>query len=180
MAILSRAELLSNIVTITETTYIGDRTAHIDEATSIAGTCTDEKSKSNILSHTNIGSTPSNLDPNPRTHLNSALINLSVVDLNRVSVGSENRVAAQSRLGAGTDALEVLGGRQALVLDEVGVEQVDVGVEALELLAVGGQEGEDGHVAVGALVDVPLLARNGGGREDLGVALGVPAAVAVC
>ena len=151
---------------------------HIDEEASLAGTCTDEKNKANTLTHTNTGTT-SNLLPSPKP--NSALINnLSVVDLNRVSVGSEHRVAAQSRLGAGTDALEVLGGRQALVLDEVGVEQVDVGVEALELLAVGGQEGEDGHVAVGALVHVPLLAGDGGGGEDLGVALGVPAAVAVC
>lgn len=102
---------------------------------------------------------------------------LSVVDLDRVSVGSEHCVAAQSRLSASTNALQVLGRRQALVLDEVGEEQVDVGVEALDLLAVGGQEREDGHVAVGALVDVPLLAGDGGGGEDLGVALRIPAAV---
>lgn len=148
-----------------------------DEEASLAGTCTGEKKNdSNVLPRTNIGTASSKLFPTPEP--NSTLINnLSVVDADGVAGGSELRVAAQGGLGAGTDALEVLGGRQALVLDEVGVEEVDVAAEALELLAVGGQEGEDGHVAVGALVHVPLLAGDGGGGEHLGIALGVPAAV---
>jgi hypothetical protein len=102
---------------------------------------------------------------------------LSIVDLNRVPISSKHRLVAHSRLSARTNALQVLGRRQTLALDEVGEEQVDVGVEALDLLAVGGQEREDGHGAVGALVHVPLLPGDGGGRENFGVALGVPAAV---
>lgn len=137
------------------------------------------------LSHTNINNPSSNPIPDlqypPQQQYSSInqSTNLSIVDLNRVPSSSEHGVATQGRLGAGTDALEVLGVGQALVLDEVGVEEVDVAGEALDLLSVGGQEGEDGHVAVGALVHVPLLARDGGGREDLGVALGIPAAVGV-
>jgi hypothetical protein len=105
------------------------------------------------------------------------LTRLSIVDLNRVPIGSEHRIATHSRLGASTDALQVLGRRQALALGKVGEEQVDVGVEALDLLAISGQEREDRHGAVGALVHVPFLAGDGGGCEDFGVALGIPAAV---
>jgi len=119
---------------------------------------------------------PTSSPPNSRP-FPARLTRLSIVDLNRVPIGSEHRVATHSRLGASTDALQVLGRRQTLALSKVGEEQVDVGVEALDLLAVGGQEREDGHGAVGALVHVPLLAGNSGGREDFGVALGVPAAV---
>lgn len=158
----------------------GEVIANLEEKASIAGTCTGQGRKKKTSSHTYIYWQAHPPIPPPTPEPNSTqqhLLNLSVVDLDRVSVGSEHRLAAQGRLGAGTDALEVLGGGQALALGEVGEEEVDVGVEALDLLAVGGQEGEDGHVAVGALVHVPLLAGDGGGREDLGVALGVPAAV---
>lgn len=101
----------------------------------------------------------------------------SIVNLNRVSSSSEHSLAAERRLSTSTNALQELARRQTLALGQVREELVDVAVEALDLLAVGGQEGEDGHGAVGALVHVPLLAGDGGAADGHSVALGVVVAV---
>ena len=170
--------LLSNVVAPFEAVYIEKQKGKLL-------TLQYRRSKSSrvpVLASKEHSSIPSqvsfNLCPPPSsTQPSNTQENLSIVDLDRVRAGSEHRLAAQRRLGASTDALQVLRSRQALALDQVGEEQVDVAGEALELLAVGGQEREDGHRAVGALVHVPLLAGDGGGCEDLGVALGVPAAL---
>lgn len=77
--------------------------------------------------------------------------------------GGELGVGAGEGLGAGADALDVLAGAQALVGGEVVDEVLEVGVEGLGLGA--GDEGEDGHLAVGPAVEVERDAADGGGGD---------------
>jgi hypothetical protein len=97
---------------------------------------------------------------------------LSIVNLNRVRLGSKHRLVAQKRLSTRANALQKLLVRQALALDEVREELVDVAAEAVDLLAAGRQEGKHRHVAVGALVHVPGVAFERGAGDGHGLAFG--------
>ena len=99
--------------------------------------------------------------------------NSSIVDLDRVPLGSEHGLATQRRLSTGANALQELLVGQPLALGEVGEEQVDVSAEAVDLLAAGRHEREDRHGAVGALVHVPGVAGDGGAADGDWLAFGV-------
>ena len=98
-----------------------------------------------------------------------------VLDINSVLASREHSIVAHRRLGARAETLQVLGRGNTLALSEILQENVDVALEAGNVLSVGGQEREDGHLAVRAFEQVPLGAsERDAGREGNGLAVGAP------
>jgi hypothetical protein len=75
-----------------------------------------------------------------------------------VRSGSEDSIASTERLRAGTDTLQNLRTRKPLAVTQVDKELVQIAIEVLDLAT--GHEAEDGHLAVGSLVQLPARARN--------------------
>ena len=81
-----------------------------------------------------------------------------VLHVNSILARSESRVAAHRRLGTRTDTLQVLACSHTLALSKVLEEDIEVSLEADDVLLVGWQEREDSHLTVGTFVHIPSRA----------------------
>lgn len=86
-----------------------------------------------------------------------------LLDRDGVRAGGEDSIGTSEGLGTGLQLGDVLGVGDALIVDEVGEELHQVAAERLDL--AGGDERVDGRVAVGARVQGPRAAGNGGGGD---------------
>lgn len=99
-----------------------------------------------------------------------------IVDLYRIPTRLEDSITTTERLGARTHTLEDLAARHTLRVDEIVGEIGEVGAEVVDVGA-GGDEAEDGHLAVDALVELPaVLGEGDGGNGGAGAGDGAGAA----
>lgn len=122
------------------------------------------------------------LDPLPQMsdrmeYLLASSQSSQVLDINSVLARREHSIVTHGRLGARTNTLQVLVRRHTLALGKVFQEDINVALEADDVLTVRRQEREDSHLAVRAFEQVPGYA----GKLDTlckrnGLAVGAPCA----
>ena len=100
-----------------------------------------------------------------------------VLHINGVLRCGKHSIVAQCRFGARTETLQVLVRRDALALSEILQENIDVALEAGDVVSVRRQERVNGHLAVGSLEKVPSdTSELDAFRERNGLAISAPCA----